>query len=125
MEMQDVLTEAARGINKTTEAYGSIYHLYRQAALSATVKTGKEVTEYDIVIMQMAFTEAQMTLNRLDLQAYSTLATLASLAGGYAKTDVVDKSGRPSFVAEVEERLTQDIRDMAQKLAPNNGENPA
>jgi hypothetical protein len=106
------------------KTYESIDGFYRRAAVTASHKLNREVSEYDIVMIEMSVVESKIALNRQDTDSYARLAVLASLASqfsfikseNYKDTNLVDV--HESIKQKLEVELTDSVSAMAAKLAP-------
>jgi hypothetical protein len=110
------------------KAYESIDGFYRRAAVTASHKLNREVSEYDIVMIEMSVVESKIALNKEDIESYARLAVLASLAAqfalikseNYKATNLVDV--HESIRQRLEAELTDSAAVMAEKLAPLSSE---
>lgn len=115
---------AAQIISEHQKNYESIDGFYRRAAVTASHKLNREVSEYDIIMIEMSLVESKISLNRADLESYARLAVLASLASqfsmaksdNYSATNLVDV--HESIRQKLESEMVDSVAVMAAKLAP-------
>jgi len=122
---KDTFDEASRLITDHQKKYESIEGFYRRAAVTASHKLNREVSEYDIILVEMSVIESKIALNRTDFESYARLAVLSSLAAqfstikseNYAGTNLVDvtETIKMSMESELE---TDSAAALASKLAP-------
>lgn len=115
---------ATKLISDHQKAYESIDGFYRRAAVTASHKLNREVSEYDIVMIEMSVVESKIALNRQDTESYARLAVLVSLASqfahikseNYKETNLVDV--HESLKQRLEAEMIDSAAVMAAKLAP-------
>jgi hypothetical protein len=113
MEMENFMADATNRISENRKRYGAMRSFYKRAAIQASQKLGMEISEYHIVMIQIALAESKIALRRVDDETYAELSALFALAGDFShlKAD----NFHDTMMTDVEE----DIKDLARKFAPD------
>ncbi len=98
---------ATKLISEHQKMYESIDGFYRRAAVTASHKLNREVSEYDIVMIEMSVVESKIALNRQDTDSYARLAVLASLAAQFAL--IKSENYKETNLVDVQETIKQRI----------------
>lgn len=101
------------------DKYKTIPGLYTRAAVIASQTFGRQVSEYEIAMTEMAMTQAQIALDPSDTEAYTRLSVIASIAAKYVNQPPKDHFGETN-VADLMGELAEiaSAKAMAQKLGP-------
>ena len=126
MTIEDHLGQIATNYSEQRDKYKSIPGLYTRAAVIASQTLGRQISEYEVAIVEMAMAQAQIALAPHDLIAYTRLSVLASIAAKYTNQPPRDNFG-PTNVADLIAGLDEiaSAKAMAQKLGPLNPDTPA
>lgn len=101
------------------DKYKTIPGLYTRAAVIASQTFGRQISEYEIAMTEMAMTQAQIALDPSDTEAYTRLSVIASIAAKYVNQPPKDHFGETN-VADLMGELAEiaSAKAMAQKLGP-------
>jgi len=111
--IDNTLLNAAKITGDHAEAYGDHVAFWDKAAQLASIKLGRVITGYDMVMIHIAHLETKI-VNRWDhAEHYAEITSLHAIASLYIKP----KNAIDNMLNSVE----QDIKDMAAKLV-NTGE---
>jgi len=113
MEMESFMADAANRISENRKRYGALRSFYKRAAIQASQKLGMEISEYHIVMVQIALAESKIALRRVDDDTYAELSALFALAGDFSHLKA--ENFRETMMTDVEE----EIKDIARRLAPD------
>jgi len=126
MTIEDHLGQIATNYSEQRDKYKSIPGLYTRAAVIASQTLGRQISEHEIAIVEIAMSQAQIALAPHDLIAYTRLSVLASIAAKYANAPPKDNYGpanKADLIGELEEIAS--AKAWAQKLGPLNPDTPA
>jgi hypothetical protein len=124
--IEDHLGQIATTYSAQRDKYKSIPGLYTRAAVIASQTLGRQISEHEIAMIEMAMTQAQIALAPHDHDGYSRLAVIASIASKYANAPPKDNYGlanKADLISELEEIAS--ARAMASKLGPASPDTPA
>ena len=113
MEMESFMADAANRISENRKRYGALRSFYKRAAIQASQKLGMEISEYHIVMVQIALAESKIALRLVDDDTYAELSALFALAGDFSHLKA--ENFRETMMTDVEE----EIKDIARRLAPD------
>lgn len=101
------------------DKYKTIPGLYTRAAVIASQTFGRQISEYEIAMTEMAMTQAQIALDPSDTEAYTRLSVIASIAAKYVNQPPKDHFGETN-VADLMGELAEiaSAKAMASKLGP-------
>ena len=124
--IEDHLGQIATTYSAQRDKYKSIPGLYTRAAVIASQTLGRQISEHEIAIVEMAMAQAQIALAPHDHDGYSRLAVIASIAAKYTNQPPKDHFGETN-VADLMGELAEiaSAKAMAQKLGPASPDTPA
>jgi len=101
------LLNAVKITNEHADHYGDHVAFWDKSAQLASIKLGKVITGYDMVILYIAHLETKIA-NRWDhVDHYAEITSLHAIASLYIQ---------PKSVKNMLDHVEQDIKDMAAKL---------
>ena len=110
--IDNTLLNAAKITGDHAEKYGDHVAYWDKSAQLASIKLGRVITGYEMVMLKVAMIEAQIS-NRWDhAEHYAEITSLHAIASLYIQ---------PNSVKNMLDHVEQDIKDMAAKLV-NTGE---
>ena len=105
--IDNTLLNAAKITGDHAEKYGDHVAYWDKAAQLASIKLGRVITGYEMVMLKVAMIEAQIS-NRWDhAEHYAEITSLHAIASLYIQ---------PHSVKNMLDHVEQDIKDMASKL---------
>jgi hypothetical protein len=113
--VDNTLLNAAKITGDHADHYGDHVAFYDKAAQIASIKLGRGLTGYDMVMLRIAYIEAQIVVRWDHAEHYAEITSLHAIASLYIQ---------PKSVKNMLDHVEQDIKDMAAKLV-NTGENNA
>ena len=112
--VDNTLLNAAKITGDHAEAYGDHVAFWDKAAQLASIKLGRVITGYDMVMINIAHLETKIA-NRWDhAEHYAEITSLHAIASLYI---------RPNSVKNMLDTVEQDIKDMAAKLVKSEDSN--
>lgn len=113
--VDNTLLNAAKITGDHAETYGDHVAFWDKAAQLASIKLGRIITGYEMVMLHIAHLETKIA-NRWDnAEHYAEITSLHAIASLYIQ---------PKSVKNMLDHVEQDIKDMAAKLV-NTGESNA
>lgn len=82
--VEGVLTDAAKSLNARHNQYGNARSYYKRAAVNASHKLNREVSEYEVLMHELAILEARIAMDRNDYGSYVESALLTALAAQFS-----------------------------------------
>jgi len=82
-----ILETASNHAKDLKNNFGGARSLYKRAAIVASQKLSRNITEYDIAAIQMSYVEAMLAVNKNhidDSELYPQLARLAAMMGEFS-----------------------------------------
>lgn len=81
--VEGVLVDAAKRLNARHAQYGNARSYYKRAAVNASHKLNREVSEYEVLAHELAVFEARVAMDREDYSAYVESVLLTALAAQF------------------------------------------
>lgn len=83
-----ILETASSNAKDLKNIFGGFRSLYKRAAIVASQKLSRNITEYDIAAIQMSYVEAMLSMNKNastdGFELYPQLARLAAMMGEFS-----------------------------------------
>lgn len=106
--IEGVMTDAAKELNNRHNQYGNFRSYYKKAAFNASHKLNREVTEYEVLMHELAVLETRIAINRTDYASYVGSVLLTSL-GAQFSTPSIGKHFESILRTEMEEAVREAV----------------
>lgn len=100
--------------------YGAPRLTYKRAAVIASHKLGRNVTEYDIASVQIAFIESLLAVTKADPKLYAEMIRLLTITSEFASmtADNFSPTNLTAVQTNLEDALAESTKNIAKMFAP-------
>lgn len=119
--MDTTLFDAAMQSETAIEnIYGSPRLTYKRAAVIASHKLGKNVTEFEIASIQISFIESLLAVTKADPKLYADMIRILTIAADFAalSADNYTPTNMVAVKADLEDALAESTKNIAKMFAP-------
>lgn len=112
----NLIEKARETATRNEKLYGQNKALYQRAALLATCKLNRNVTEFDIAVIQTAMVEAMLATTKADANLYAEMVRMMGICNEFAVATADNFT--PINLTKVEGDLDENVKSIAKMFAP-------